>query len=81
MSRLDKGKFNRRFRRRFNKAPAPYKTIGDYGFTGILVITVSDALCLRNCNFLTRRDLSFIFKYVVIIDMNFIYTKLLVLKL
>ena len=48
--------------------------------TGILVITISDASCSRSCNFLTRRDLSFNFGYVVGIDINFIHKKLLVLK-
>ena len=51
-----------------------------YVSTRILVITLSDALCLRSCNFLTRRDFSFNFGYVVSIDMNFIH-KLLLLKL
>ena len=41
---------------------------------------ISDASCSRGCNFLTRRDLSFIFGYVVGINMNFIQKKLLVQK-
>ena len=52
-----------------------------YVSTGRLVITISAASCSRNCNFLTRKDLSFIFGYVVSIDMNFIHKKLLMLKL
>ena len=51
-----------------------------YVSTGILVIMISDASCSRSCNFLMRRDLSFIFGYVVRFDMNFIYKKLLVLN-
>ena len=44
-------------------------------------ITISDPSCSRSCNWvLTRRDLSFIFGYVVRFDMNFIYKKLLVLN-
>ena len=43
-------------------------------------ITISDPSCSRSCNFLMRRDLSFIFGYVVRFDMNFIYKKLLVLN-
>ena len=52
-----------------------------YVSTGILMITISDASCSRSCNFLTRGDLSLIFKYVVSSDMNFIHKKILVLKL
>ena len=40
---------------------------------GMLVITISDASCSRSCNFLTRRDLSFIFGYVVSMNMSFIH--------
>ena len=43
-------------------------------------IAISDPSRSRNCNFLMRRDLSFIFGYVVRFDMDFIYKKLLVLK-
>ena len=57
------------------KVKVHVKLLG-YVSTGILVITISDASCSRNCNFLTRRDLSFIFGYVVSIDMNFIHKKL-----
>ena len=43
-------------------------------------IRISDTSSLQSCNFLTNRDLSFIFEYVVGIDMNFIHKKLVVLK-
>ena len=56
------------------KVKVHVKLLG-YVSTGILVITISDVSYSRNCNFLTRRDLSFIFEYVVSIDMNFIYNK------
>ena len=46
-----------------------------YVSTGILVIAIFDVSCSRSCNVLIRRDLSFIFGYVVSIDMNFIYKK------
>ena len=38
-----------------------------------LRIIIFNSSCSRSCNFLTRRDLLFIFGYVVGVNMNFTY--------